>query len=79
MPDTLEFWASLLRQALLDPVTAERARPEIVDLLDFPAYGRYQHTYADLLAAHAELVPLASDRVTVRPGGGDPRAVPLDG
>ncbi|TXK38892.1 TerD family protein [Nonomuraea sp. C10] len=70
VPDTLEFWAGLLRQALLDPVTAERARPEIVDLLDFPAYGRYQHTYADLLAAHAELVPLASDRVTVLELGG---------
>ncbi|MEV4098816.1 hypothetical protein AB0J42_01015 [Nonomuraea sp. NPDC049649] len=70
VPGTLEFWAGLLQNTLLAPVAAERDWPEITDLLDFPAYGRHQHTYADLLAAHAELVPLAADRVTVlEPGG----------
>ncbi|NUP00839.1 MAG: TerD family protein [Nonomuraea sp.] len=74
VPDTLEFWAGLLREAMLDPVAAERLRrsstPSVLNLLALPGYGRYQHTYADLLAAHAELIPLAGDRVTVLDLGG---------
>ncbi|GAT66704.1 cytoplasmic protein [Planomonospora sphaerica] len=75
VPDTVEFWAGLLREALLDPVTAldpasARVRPSTIDLLSLPGYGRYRHTYAELLAAHAELVPLAGDRVTVLEAGG---------
>lgn len=65
VPDTLEFWAGLLREALLDPVAAARVQPWTLNLLALPAYGGYQHSYADLLAAHAELLPLAGDRVTV--------------
>ncbi|NUW35529.1 TerD family protein [Nonomuraea sp. SMC257] len=65
VPDTMEFWVGLLREALLDPVAVTRLRPATLNLLVLPGYGRYQHTYADLLAAHAELVPLAGDRVTV--------------
>ncbi|UJW28853.1 hypothetical protein L3Q67_26825 [Saccharothrix sp. AJ9571] len=39
-------------------------------LLELPRYGRYQHTYAELLAAHDELIPSVKDRVTlVRLGG----------
>ncbi|MFG1945310.1 hypothetical protein [Nonomuraea sp. NPDC048826] len=71
VPDTLEFWAGLLRQALLDPVAVERTRPETLNLLTLPGYGRYQHAYTDLLAAHAELIPLAGDRVTVLELGED--------
>ncbi|MEU7002991.1 hypothetical protein [Nonomuraea sp. NPDC046570] len=70
VPDTLEFWAGLLREALLDPVAAARVQPPTLNLLTLPGYGRYQHTYADLLAAHAELIPLAGDRVTVLELGG---------
>lgn len=70
VPDTLEFWAGLLREALLDPVAAVRLQPPTLDLLTLPGYGRYQHTYADLLAAHAELIPLAGDRVTMLELGG---------
>ncbi|TDD34612.1 hypothetical protein E1286_40640 [Nonomuraea terrae] len=70
VPDTVEFWAVLLREALLDPVAAERVQPSTLNLLALPRYGRYQHTYADLLAAHAELMPLAGDRVTVLELGG---------
>lgn len=70
VPDTLEFWAGLLREAMLDPVTADRVQGPALNLLDLPGYGRYRHTYADLLAAHAELVPLAGDRVTVLELGG---------
>ncbi|MGI5158304.1 hypothetical protein [Microbispora sp. CA-102843] len=73
VPDTLEFWAGLLREAMLDPVAAARLQPGILNLLDLPRYGSYQHTYADLLAAHAELIPLARDRVTVLELGGSLR------
>ncbi|GLX02030.1 hypothetical protein [Microtetraspora sp. NBRC 16547] len=70
VPDTLEFWAGLLREALLDPVAAARVQSPTLDLLTLPGYGRYPHAYADLLAAHAELIPLAGDRVTVLELGG---------
>ncbi|MGP3920037.1 hypothetical protein [Nonomuraea sp. 10N515B] len=70
VPDTLEFWAGLLRETMLDPVAAERLQPQTLNLLTLPGYGRYQHTYADLLAAQAELIALAGDRVTVLELGG---------
>ncbi|WP_310738133.1 hypothetical protein [Microbispora sp. H10949] len=73
VPDTLEFWAGLLREAMLDPVAAARLQPGTLNLLDLPRYGRYQHTYADLLAAHDELISLAKDRVTVLELGGSLR------
>ncbi|GLX09796.1 hypothetical protein Misp03_67220 [Microbispora sp. NBRC 16548] len=73
VPDTVEFWAGLLREAMLDPVAAARLQPGILNLLDLPEYGSYPHTYADLLAAHAELIPLAKDRVTVLELGGSLR------
>ncbi|MFC6080595.1 hypothetical protein [Sphaerisporangium aureirubrum] len=73
VPATLDFWAGLLREAMLDPVGAERlqATGPALNLLSLPGYGEYRHTYADLLAAHAELIPLAGDRVTVLELGGD--------
>ncbi|MFI6297201.1 hypothetical protein ACIBEJ_36810 [Nonomuraea sp. NPDC050790] len=74
VPDTIEFWVGLLREAMLDPVAAARVRPATLNLLELPGYGRYRHTYADLLAAHAELVPAAGDRVTVLELGGSVEA-----
>ncbi len=81
VPDTMEFWAQCLREALLDPVAAGQveAGPGIgpdgragffLNLLSLPSYGRYQHSYADMLAAHDELIPAVSDRVTVLHLGG---------
>jgi hypothetical protein len=75
VPDTLEFWAQCMREALLDPVAAPRvaagAAVGVVNLLDLPSYGRYQHTYEEMLAAHDELIPAAGDRVTVLHLGAD--------
>lgn len=75
VPDTVEFWAQCMREALLDPVAAPRvtagAAVGIVNLLDLPSYGRYQHTYEEMLAAHDELIPAAGDRVTVLHLGAD--------
>ena len=76
VPDTVEFWAGCLRDALLDPAAAGQVQGIVVqaaggpvirmlNLLSLRSYGRYQHTYQDLLAAHEELVPAAGDRVTV--------------
>ncbi len=58
VPDTLEFWLDCLRDSLTPDA-------EIVNLLDLPAYGRYQHDYQDLLAAHDDLIASAKDRMTV--------------
>ena len=76
VPDTVEFWMGCLREAMLDPLAAERVDGVVVqsaagpviaalNLLSLPSYGTYQHSYEDLLAAHDELVPAAGDRVTV--------------
>jgi hypothetical protein len=76
VPDTVEFWMGCLREAMLDPVAADRVEGIVVqtaagpaigmlNLLSLPSYGRYQHAYQDLLAAHDELVQAAADRVTV--------------
>jgi len=81
VPDTEEFWAKCLREALLDPVAANRveAGPAVLrggrigfvlNLLSLPSYGRYRHSYADMLAVHDELIPAAGDRVTVLHLGG---------
>jgi hypothetical protein len=74
VPDTIDFWIECLRDALLD----EKARGEVLDglaegalnLLALPKYGRYQHTYEEMLAAHDDLIAAASDRVTVLSAGG---------
>ncbi len=81
VPDTTEFWAQCLREALLDPVAAGQVEAGLgigpdgragffLNLLSLPSYGRYQHSYADMLAAHDELIPAVSDRVTVLHLGG---------
>ncbi|GAA0942832.1 hypothetical protein [Actinocorallia libanotica] len=72
VPDTLEFWTRCLAEALLDPVVAERGITggDGLNLLDLPSYGRYLHTYEEMLAAHDELIPSAGDRVTLLHLGG---------
>lgn len=75
VPDTVEFWVARLREAVVagQPTDADlRAVLDagLVDLLTLPAYGRYQHTHAELLAVHDELVASVKDRVTVLHLGG---------
>ncbi|MFF2348559.1 hypothetical protein ACFVVL_02140 [Kitasatospora sp. NPDC058115] len=74
VPDTVDFWARCIGEALADDDTREHTLAQldagVVDLLTLPRYGRYQHTYAELLAAHDELIAAAGDRLTVlHPGG----------
>jgi len=79
VPATLEFWAELVERALRDglpagPVTG--MPPALVDigdgelveagsLLSLPGYGKVQHTYEDMLAAHEALAVCAGDRITI--------------
>jgi hypothetical protein len=77
VPDTMEFWAQCLREAVVARIPGSTAVLSgddlrelgragfILNLLSLPSYGRYQHTFAEMLAAHDELIPAAGDRVTV--------------
>ncbi|MEU4567329.1 hypothetical protein [Micromonospora sp. NPDC023956] len=72
VPDTVEFWTDRLRAAVLTgggTATEVQLREAVtsggVNPLDLPGYGTYQHTYAELLAAHDDLVAAAGDRMTL--------------
>ena len=68
VPDTVEFWLGLLSKAVARPKGAPAAGPIWlggINLLALPGYGKYQHSYAEMLAAHDELIPSVADRVTV--------------
>ncbi|MFD8153302.1 hypothetical protein ACFV28_21465 [Streptomyces sp. NPDC059720] len=69
VPDTEEFWMRCVARALGDDTSRGRVLKHlahgVLDLLSLPAYGRYQHTYEEMLAAQDELIASAGDRVTV--------------
>ncbi|MGW0875732.1 TerD family protein [Streptomyces sp. NPDC002740] len=69
VPDTEEFWMRCVTKALGDGTSRENVLTQlthgVLDLLSLPAYGRYQHTYEEMLAAQDELIASAGDRVTV--------------
>ncbi|MFG2029866.1 TerD family protein [Streptomyces sp. NPDC048825] len=69
VPDTEEFWMRCVTQALSDDKARENVLTQlahgVLDLLSLPTYGRYQHTYVEMLAAQDELIASAGDRVTV--------------
>ncbi|WP_329244648.1 hypothetical protein OG223_08455 [Streptomyces sp. NBC_01478] len=74
VPSTEDFWMECLLDALRDEKTRAGTLAEmwtgVVNLLSLPTYGRYQHTYAELLAVQDELIAAAGDRLTVlHPGG----------
>jgi hypothetical protein len=83
VPDTPEFWASLLEQALLAGVVpgsgamVDIGGGELVQagsLLSLPGYGTVPHSYEDMLAAHEALAASAGDRVTILHPGQSPAA-----
>ncbi|PWJ03990.1 hypothetical protein DKG34_29410 [Streptomyces sp. NWU49] len=69
VPDTEEFWMRCVAKALGDDASRENVLTQrthgVLDLLSLPTYGRYQHTYEEMLAAQDELIASAGDRVTV--------------
>ncbi|MBT2511811.1 hypothetical protein J7I98_39840 [Streptomyces sp. ISL-98] len=76
VPDTFDFWMRCIIEALADDTsrggTLAQLRAGVVDLLTLPSYGNYQHTYAEMLGAHDELIAAAGDRLTVLHLGGAP-------
>ncbi|WP_035803945.1 TerD family protein [Kitasatospora mediocidica] len=76
VPDTFDFWMRCIAGALGDRAlragTVAQLRTGVVDLLTLPSYGNYRHTYAEMLAAHDELIAVAGDRLTVLHLGGRP-------
>ncbi|MER7172353.1 hypothetical protein [Streptomyces mesophilus] len=75
VPDTLDFWMRCIREALADEETREGTLKQlsagVVNLLTLPSYGRYQHTYEEMLTHHDELIAAAGDRMTVLHLGAD--------
>ncbi|MFJ4009909.1 hypothetical protein [Streptomyces sp. NPDC090026] len=69
VPGTEEFWTRCVAKALDDDASREPVLTQlahgVLDLLSLPTYGRYQHTYEEMLAAQDELIASAGDRVTV--------------
>ncbi|MFD6327714.1 hypothetical protein ACFWOL_33975 [Streptomyces sp. NPDC058442] len=69
VPDTEEFWTRCVAEALGDDTSRESVLTQlthgVLNLLSLPAYGRYRHTYEEMLAAQDELIASAGDRVTV--------------
>ena len=76
VPDTLEFWARCLSEALGDPAFVEGEGVDGLtaggglNLLALPSYGRYLHSYEEMLAVHDELLPSAGNRLTLLHLGG---------
>lgn len=75
VPETLEFWVACLFEAITGIATADQSHaapvqaimyPEsAINLLMLPTYGRYQHTYEEMLGRHDEFMPSLKDRVTI--------------
>lgn len=67
VPDTVRFWHDCVTAALDDDAVAGTVRAQLssgfVDLLSLPTYGRYQHSYEEMLAAHEPLLPVLSQRL----------------
>ncbi|WP_445525777.1 TerD family protein [Streptomyces cyslabdanicus] len=74
VPDTFDFWARCIAEALPDDGTRasilEQLSTGVVNLLTLPSYGDYRHTYTEMLAHHDELIAAAGDRMTVLHLGG---------
>lgn len=79
VPDTVEFWAGLLAEAAREYARTGEATVEaaagpggevVLNLLSLPGYGRYGHTFEEMLARHDEFTGALSDRVTVLHLGG---------
>ncbi|MFJ4782014.1 hypothetical protein [Streptomyces sp. NPDC088794] len=74
VPDTFDFWMRCISDALADDASRDRTLAQlesgVVNLLTLPSYGTYQHTYAEMLGHHDELIAAAGDRLTVLHLGG---------
>ena len=69
VPSTVEFWTECIIHALRDEEAADKISYQlatgVVNLLDLPKYGKYQHSYEDMVANHEQFIDSMKDRVTV--------------
>jgi stress response protein SCP2 len=69
VPDTEEFWRSCIIAALNSEQSRELVAVQLeegaVNLLDLPKYGKYLHSYEEMVAAHEEFIPALTDRMTI--------------
>jgi len=69
IPDTEQFWLECIINALYTPESAAKVSFQletgVVNLLDLPTYGRYQHTYEEMLEAHEQLIDSAKNKIKV--------------
>jgi hypothetical protein len=69
IPDTLEFWMECLRDGLQNQNSKDTIIEDLlfgyVNLLNLPKYGKYLHSYEDMLKVHDKFIPLLSDRITI--------------
>lgn len=81
VPDTFEFWAGLLRDAVMAVAQGGEAEVRValgpqgefaLDLLSLPGYGTYQHSYAEMAERHAPFEALLRDKFTIVHLGTDP-------
>lgn len=63
VPDTQEFWLDCITKAL--QVDAYPLDPGLVNLLSLPDYGRYLHSYEEMVEHQEEFIKAVSDRVTM--------------
>jgi len=69
VPSTVDFWAACIADALKNEDIAENISYQLaigsVNLLDLPKYGKYLHSYEDMVANHDQFITSMKDRVTV--------------
>jgi hypothetical protein len=69
IPNTIDFWIECIIDALSNVESAEKVLVQlqtgVVNLLDLPKYGEYQHSYEDLVIAHEKFIPLMKNHMTI--------------
>ena len=69
IPNTIDFWTECIIDALSNIESTGKVLVQLqtgaVNLLDLPKYGKYQHSYEDLVAAHEQFIPLMKNHMTI--------------
>jgi stress response protein SCP2 len=69
IPNTIDFWIECIMDALSNVESAGKVLVQlqtgVINLLDLPKYGKYQHSYEDLITAHEQFIPLMKDHITI--------------
>lgn len=75
VPNTDEFWCECILDALCNRESAEeimvQLSEEYVNLLDLPKYGKYLHSYEDMVAVHEVFISHVNRKIKVLQIGGN--------